>query len=77
LARCKQSIKRHRTDIAKAQRNRSKMRELRSAIRSVKDSETPEDREKALRKAQSLIDKASRNHLLHKNRANRLKHSLM
>ncbi len=53
------------------------MRELRSAIRSVKDSETPEDREKTLRKAQSLIDKAARNHLLHKNRANRLKHSLM
>ncbi len=53
------------------------MRELRSAIRSVKESETPEDREKALRKAQSLVDKASRNHLLHKNKANRLKHSLM
>ncbi len=53
------------------------MRELRSAIKSVKESETPEDREKALRKAQSLIDKASRNHLLHKNKANRLKHSLM
>jgi len=77
LARSKQSLKRHRTDIVKAQRNRSKMRELRSAIKSVNESETPEDREKALRKAQSLIDKASRNRLLHKNRANRLKHSLM
>ncbi|MCD4701337.1 MAG: 30S ribosomal protein S20 [Candidatus Aegiribacteria sp.] len=77
MARCKQSLKRRRTDIVKAQRNRSKMRELRSAIKSVNESETPEDRVKAMRKAQSLIDKASRKHLLHRNRANRLKHSLM
>ncbi len=77
MARSKQSLKRRRTDIVKAHRNRSKMRELRSAIRSVNESETPEDREKAMRKAQSLIDKASRSHLLHRNRANRLKHSLM
>ena len=53
------------------------MRELRSAIRSFNESETPEDSEKALRKAQSLIDKASRKRLIHKNRADRLKHSLM
>ena len=53
------------------------MRELRSAIKNVKESETPEDKDKALRKAQSLIDKASRNRLIHKNRANRLKHSIM
>ncbi len=53
------------------------MRELRSAIKSVNESETPEDREKTLRKAQSLIDKASRKHLVHRNKANRLKHSLM
>ena len=77
MARSRQSVKRRRTDAIKAKRNRSKMRELRSAIRKVNESETPEDREKALRRAQSLIDKASRKHLLHKNRANRLKHSLM
>ncbi len=77
MARSKQSLKRRRTDAIKAKRNRSKMRELRSAIKNANDSETPEDREKALRKAQSLIDKASRKHLIHKNRANRLKHSLM
>lgn len=53
------------------------MRELRSAIKSVNESETPEDRVKAIRKAQSLIDKASRKHLLHRNRSNRLKHSIM
>ena len=77
MARSKQSLKRRRTDAVKAKSNRSKMRELRSAIKSVNESKTPEDREKALRKAQSLIDKASRNHLLHRNRASRLKHSIM
>jgi len=77
LARSKQSLKRRRTDAVKAKRNRSKMRELRSAIRSVNESDTPEDREKALRKAQSLIDRASRSRLLHPNKANRLKHSMM
>ncbi len=53
------------------------MRELRSVIRSINESDTPENREKAMRKAQSLIDKASRKHLLHPNKANRLKHSIM
>ena len=77
MARSKQSLKRRRTDGVKAKRNRSKMRELRSAIRSVNESETPEDREKALRKAQSLIDRAARSRLLHPNKASRLKHSLM
>lgn len=77
MARSKQSLKRHRTDAIKAKRNRSKMRELRSSIRSVTESENPEDREKALRKAQSLIDKAAKKHLLHRNKASRLKHSIM
>jgi ribosomal protein S20 len=53
------------------------MRELRSAIRSINESDTPENREKAMRKAQSLIDKASKKHLLHPNKASRLKHSIM
>ena len=77
MARSKQSLKRHRTDAIKAKRNRSNMRELRSAIRSINESDTPEDREKALRKAQSLIDKASKKHLIHHNKASRLKHSIM
>jgi ribosomal protein S20 len=77
LARSKQSLKRRRTDAVKAKRNRSKMRELRSAIKSVNESDTPENREKALRKAQSLIDKASKIRLLHPNKASRLKHSIM
>ena len=53
------------------------MRELRSAIRSINESDTPEDREKVMRKAQSLIDKASKKHLIHPNKASRLKHSIM
>ena len=77
MARSKQSLKRRRTDAVKAKRNRSKMRELRSAIRSINESDTPENREKAMRKAQSLIDKASKKHLIHPNKASRLKHSIM
>ncbi len=76
MARSKQSLKRRRTDIVKAKRNRSRMRTLRSAMRSVRDAQTPEERETAYKNAQSLIDKAGRKRLIHPNKANRLKSSL-
>ena len=76
MARSKQSLKRRRTDIVKAKRNRSKMRELRSAMRRVRDAETVEEKAAAFKKAQSLLDKAGRKRLIHPNKARRLKSSL-
>lgn len=76
MARSKQSLKRHKTDTVKAKRNRSRMRTLRSAIRNVRDAQTPEERETAYKKAQSLIDKSGRKRLIHPNKAKRLKSSL-
>jgi len=77
LARSRQSLKRRRTDRVKAIRNRSKMRELRTAIKNVRDTEDPEEKAKVIEKAQSLIDRAARRNLIHANRARRLKSSLM
>lgn len=76
MARSKQSVKRNRTDAVKARRNQSKMRELRTAIRSVREADKPEDREKAVNKANSLIDKAGRTRLIHPNKAIRLKSAI-
>ncbi|OPL18903.1 MAG: hypothetical protein AVO35_02945 [Candidatus Aegiribacteria sp. MLS_C] len=77
MARSRQSLKRRRTDKVKAHRNRARMRALRTAIRNVTSTEDPEKRTESLRKAQSLIDRAARKRLIHPNKADRLKSSLM
>ena len=69
-------MKRHRTDAVKRMRNRMKMNRLRTAMRRVREASTPEEREEAWRKAQSLLDKAGRTRLLHPNKVKRIKTSL-
>ena len=69
-------MKRNRTDALRKTRNRSKMNRLRTAIRNVREASTPEEREQAWRKAQSLLDKAGRTRLLHPNKAKRLKRNI-
>jgi len=49
---------------------------MRTAIKRVRDAETTEERETALRRAQSLIDRAGRTRLIHPNKADRLKRQL-
>lgn len=77
MARSKQSLKRRRTDIARAKRNRSRMRALRSAIKDARQIEDPDEKKSSLKEAQSLIDRAARKRLIHPNKADRLKSSLM
>ncbi len=72
MARSRQSLKRHRADIGKRLRNRSKLNRLRTGLRRAAEAETPEDRDAALRRAQSLLDKAGRTRLIHPNKARRL-----
>lgn len=77
MARSRQSLKRRRTDAAKAKRNRSRMRTLRTAMKNARETEDPQERQEHLREAQSLIDRAARKRLIHPNKADRLKASLM
>jgi ribosomal protein S20 len=53
-----------------------KMSRLRTAMRRVRESSTPEERETAWRHAQSLLDKAGRTRLLHPNKVKRIKSGL-
>lgn len=77
MARCRQSLKRCRTDAVRAARNRSRIRTLRTAFRRVSETDDPEEREKRVRTAQSMLDRAARRNLIHPNKARRLKSSLM
>lgn len=77
MARSRQSLKRRRTDTVKAKRNRSRMRTLRTAIKNAQLAEDPEEKKNSVKRAQSLIDRAARNRLIHPNKADRLKASLM
>ncbi len=71
MARSRQSVKRHKTDIERRLRNRSKLNRLRTALRRA--SEAPaEDRAEAMKKAQGLLDKAGRTRLVHPNKARRI-----
>lgn len=73
MARSKQSLKRHRTDAVKNERNHRKLRRLRTALKKVKAADTPEEKTAAVKAAQSLLDKAGRTRLIHPNKAKRLK----
>jgi small subunit ribosomal protein S20 len=73
LARSKQSLKRHRNDEVKNERNHRKLRRLRTALKKVQSSETPEEKAEAVKLAQSLLDRAGRTRLIHPNKADRLK----
>jgi len=72
LARSKQSVKRHRTDMEKRLRNRSKLNRLRTALRRASETEVSEEKAEAMKKAQSLLDKAGRTRLVHPNKARRI-----
>jgi ribosomal protein S20 len=53
------------------------MRTLRTAIKNAQLAEDPEEKKNSVKRAQSLIDRAARNRLIHPNKADRLKASLM
>ncbi len=57
-------------------RNRARRSTIRTAIKRVRSAATVEEGEKQLRQAISLLDRASRTHLIHANRAARIKGQL-
>jgi small subunit ribosomal protein S20 len=73
LARSRGSEKSHRLDVERHIRNKSAIRTLRTAVKKVAETGTPEEREQSLRDAQGMIDRAGRKGLIHRNKASRMK----
>ncbi|MQA89253.1 MAG: 30S ribosomal protein S20 [Gemmatimonas sp.] len=72
----KSAKKRMRTSKAREQRNKAKRSRLRSAIKSVRESETAETAASSFLDAKSLLDRAASRRLIHPNKAARLKSQL-
>lgn len=72
MARSRQSVKRHNTDIEKRLRNRSKLNRLRTALRRVVETTGTEEKADVMKRAQSLLDKAGQTRLVHPNKARRI-----
>ena len=68
----KSAIKKMRQDQKRTKGNKSKMLALKEAIKKAKKEPGAENVTKAI----SLLDKATKNHLFHKNKASRLKSRL-
>lgn len=76
MARSASSAKNLRKDAKRHLQNKSALRTLRTAMRRVRESATPEEGVEAMKKAQSLLDRAGRKRLVHPNKADRLKSRL-
>ncbi len=76
MARSASSAKSLRSDLRKRLHNHSSLRELRTAMRRVREASTPEEGAEAMRHAQKLLDRAGRRRLVHPNKADRLKSRL-
>lgn len=72
----KSATKRMELSRAANQRNRARRSELRTALKRVRQAETPDDARDRLRHAVSLLDRAAHTRLIHPNRADRLKGQL-
>ena len=72
----KSAEKRMRTSRIRAQRNKQARSRLRTAIKKVRQTETPEALETAYREAVSLLDRAASKRLIHPNKAARVKAQL-
>lgn len=68
----KQAEKKLRHDISQTKRNASKKAALRSAVKSMRKKPT----QKTLTEVFSILDKGVKTHLVHKNKAARLKSRL-
>lgn len=72
----KSAEKRMRTNEIRAQRNRQRRSQLRTAIRKVRQAENPEAASQALQQAVTLLDRAARRRVIHPNKAARTKSRL-
>lgn len=72
----KSAEKRMRTNKIRAERNKQNRSRLRTAIKKVRQAETPESAAEALSAAMVLIDRAAARRLIHPNKAARTKSRL-
>lgn len=68
----KSAIKKLRKDLKRTKTNDAIRKTLESTVKAARKAKS----EKAVQKAFSVLDKAKKNHILHKNRAARVKSSL-
>lgn len=68
--------KRARTNLKRRERNRSDRSRMRTAIKKVRQADSPESAREALRVAESLLDRLARKGVIHDNAAARQKSRL-
>ena len=76
MANHKSALKRIRSDESKRSLNKLQNKTARNAIKKLKDSKSKKDAQKQFPIVVSLIDKLSKNNIIHKNKAANLKSKL-
>lgn len=76
MPRIKSAKKRMRQTKTRTAHNRAERSELRTVIKKVRSAGTGEEAQAALKQAASLIDRAGRKNLVHRNTAARTKSRL-
>lgn len=71
MPRIKSSKKRMRQSAERNERNRGQRSQLRNAMKKVRAAATPEEAQQAFQRAESLLARAGRKHLVHPNTAAR------
>ncbi|MEO0079788.1 MAG: 30S ribosomal protein S20 [candidate division WOR-3 bacterium] len=69
-------LKAARQNERRRQRNRKRRLALKTAVKKVRQAQTKEEALKLMVEAQSVIDRAAKQHIIHRNTANRLKSRL-
>lgn len=76
MPRIKSSKKRQRQTVVRTARNKAQRSALRSAVKKVRTAATPDEAAEGFAAAQTLVDRAGRKNLIHRNVANRTKSRL-
>ncbi len=76
MPRTKSAKKAMRQTKSRTERNRAQRSQLRSAIKKVRSATTAAEAEKAFGSAATLLDRAGRKNVVHRNTAARLKSRL-
>tara|TARA_B110000438_G_C15426363_1_gene484214 strand:- start:245 stop:499 length:255 start_codon:yes stop_codon:yes gene_type:complete len=76
MANHKSALKRVRSDEKKRDRNRYQHKTTRNALRKLRSSTDLKEATEMLPKVSSMLDKLSRNNVIHKNKASNLKASI-
>jgi len=69
-------VKRARQNEKRRLRNRRRKQELKNTLKTIRAENNKEAARKLLPKAQSVIDRSERHHVIHRNAARRLKSRL-